>query len=149
MYILNKIKSSVLKGKIKLTEFFNIFQKSDQSISKVKLNSAVNSLIIVVSCFSLPCLCLSAFSPFITASMRLIIIIAALCPLIILCFSYLYLLFKKPDYLRSEEFHIQKIVLETFGEKGIEYTADQLKNMRLLTKSDSQLSDSNKGNANE
>lgn len=38
------------------------------------------------------------------------------------------LLLRKPDYLRSEEYHLQKLSMELMGEKGAEFaaTADHL-----------------------
>ena len=37
------------------------------------------------------------------------------------CTGFFYLLFKKPDYLRSEDFHIKKFATEMIGEKSAEF----------------------------
>ena len=55
-------------------------------------------------------------------------------PIGIACFSFVYFLLKKPDYLRSEEFHIQKFSLELLGEKGIEFTEKQLNYLKSLAR---------------
>jgi hypothetical protein len=102
------------------SDLVRILEKSDSTISRVTTKSAINSMLWLAGLISLPCFVLSAL---VSAPIQYIFIGIGCIPLLIAAFSYIYLLLQNPDYLRSEDFHIQKYSMELLGEKGSEFDA--------------------------
>jgi len=115
--------------------------KANFAISKVTTRSAINPILWLVGLISISCFILATIS---SSPLKWVFIIIGCTPLGVACFSFIYLLFKKPDYLRSEEFHIRKFSLEHFGEKGIEFTEEQVTYLESLSKPIPYLQESDK-----
>ena len=102
-----------------------ILQRSNSAISKVAAKSAVNPILWLSALISLPLCALAAFTD---PPLKWIFVGIGSIPILLTCVGFIYFMLKKPDYLRSEKFHIQKYSLEYLGEKGkeIPITADHL-----------------------
>jgi hypothetical protein len=99
---------------------FNLLSKAEFIFGKVKVSSILNSMLWVCFFISLPSFYFSVSSTGIWKCMYFGI---AILPILITCFTYIYFVWKNPDYLRSESFQIQKRTLEYLGEKGKEFAA--------------------------
>ncbi len=83
----------------------------------IRVKSAVNPLLWLCGLISLPLFLIQ----FVLGSFLFYLSSIAILPIIAVLVAYFYFMFKNPDYLRSEEFHIQKKSLELIGEKGQEF----------------------------
>jgi hypothetical protein len=54
----------------------------------------------------------------VTDWLREVLVLLGALPVLVACGSYLYLMFRRPDDLKSEEFQLRKLALELIEEKG-------------------------------
>ena len=95
-----------------------------ESVAKqVGVKSAVNASLWSCLVISLPLFLLSNQS---VGSKSIAFFLVALLPLLAFIFSYIYFLFKNPNYLRSEGYHIRADALRLFGDRDnpLKATAD-------------------------
>ena len=106
--------------------------RENVAISKVVVKSALNSILYIIGLVSIPCFIIAHFS---SSPFNWVFIVIGCLPILVTCFGFLYLLLSKHrDYLRSEEFHIQKFTLEYLGQKGKELTEGQINSLTALAK---------------
>lgn len=99
-------------------------------VKQVGVKSAVNASLWSCAVISLP----SLFISYETSGFKAVAFFAvALLPVLAFIFSYIYLLFKNPNHLRSEGYHLRADLLRTFGDKDnpLNATADDA--VRLIT----------------
>lgn len=100
---------------------FNNFGKLFRAVGflgKVSVNSALNPLLWLVGIFLL-FFFIALFHKLEFWIIAVLLFFLFLILATLLC-SFVYLMLKKPDYLRSESYQIQKINMESLGEKNKE-----------------------------
>lgn len=104
------------------TEILNTILKPLKAfglLGKISVNSALNPLLwaMGIFLFFMAAILISGQVDFL-----IIIIFVILLFLIVLCLlgGFLYFMFKKPDYLRSETYQLQRYSMEMMGEKNKE-----------------------------
>lgn len=114
-----------------MENFLKLLQRSDLLVSKVTVRNIINTMLWLTAVISPTCFILAAFTD---PSIRFFFLVIGIVPVVITIFSFVYCLFTNPDYLRSEQFHIQKYSIETLGEKGTEFTEQELSYLKHLSK---------------
>ncbi|MCK4251850.1 hypothetical protein KAX97_10400 [candidate division WOR-3 bacterium] len=114
-----------------MDNFFKLLQRSDLLVSKVTVRNIINTMLWLTAVISPICFILAAFTD---PSIRFYFLMIGIAPVTITIFGFVYCLFTNPDYLRSEQFHIQKYSIETLGEKGVELTEQEISYLKHLSK---------------
>lgn len=99
-----------------------LLQRSSNAAAQIRVNSALNPILWLCVFVSPLCFYLASSTP--REKLVILFMIIGCCPILIACIGFLYLLFRKPDYLRSEKFHLQKLSTEILGSKGHELSTD-------------------------
>lgn len=104
----------LLNNLLKPFKAFNI-------LGKVTVNSALNPLLWAMTIFLI---FMGVILILGTVDFWIIVIFIIIFLLIVLCLltGFLYFMFKKPDYLRSESYQLQRYGIEMMGEKNKENT---------------------------
>lgn len=91
------------------------FTKITEQVSKIKVKNVVDMLLF----YGLWVLVLAVLAGIFSKFVWVIIVLFCFAGLLFLIagFGYVYFLFKNPDYLRSEEYHLRKQSLEILGDK--------------------------------
>ena len=58
------------------------------------------------------------FSLALDGALRVVLVALGGLPIVVACASYIYLMLRRPDDLKSEEFQLRKLALELIQEKG-------------------------------
>lgn len=88
--------------------------QSNSLVQKVAVRTAVNASLWACGVISVP---LFYFTTRITGWIQIALFVVALAPVGSFVFSYFYLLFKNPEYLRSEGYQLRAQSLRLLGEK--------------------------------
>lgn len=88
--------------------------QTDKLAQQVAVKAAVNPSLWACLVISLPCI---YFSTKTSGWISIVCFATALLPIIAFVFSYIYLLFKNPEYLRSEEYQLRMNSLRLIGDK--------------------------------
>lgn len=88
---------------------------------QVSSRSAVNPTLWACAVISLPLFILTSFA---TGWLAIAFFVVALIPLVLFLCSYVYMLFKNPKLLRSEDFHLRAEAMGLFGDKDNPMNAD-------------------------
>ena len=88
---------------------------------QVSSRSAVNPTLWACAVISLPLFILATF---VSGWMSIAFFVVALIPIVLFLGSYVYMLFKNPKLLRSEDFHLRAEAMELFGDKDNPMDAD-------------------------
>lgn len=96
----------------------NIMQTCGAAGRQLKVRSALDPIVLL--CIVWSPVALGFALKFDTRPMlQSVLVFGAFCPPGIACFSYLYMLFKKPEMLRSEKLQIQQQAMELIQRKGV------------------------------
>jgi hypothetical protein len=91
--------------------------KITSALQTLRVRSAVNPLLWLCALISFPIFSIGI----VKGTLSWYLVITALLPIFAVLYAYFYFMRSNPDYLRSEEFQIQKKTLELIGEKGQEF----------------------------
>jgi len=88
--------------------------KADQFVQKITVQSAVNPSLWACVVISIPLFILSSKT---SGWFSIVGFITALLLILVFIFSYIYLLFKNPEYLRSEGYQLKMNTMRLLGDK--------------------------------
>lgn len=97
---------------------------------QVSSKSAVNPTLWACAVISLPLFILAAIA---TSWIAIAFFIVALIPIALFLGSYIYMLFKNPNLLRSEDFHLRAEAMGLFGDKDNPLNADASDVIAVIT----------------
>ena len=100
--------------RIQVGQQMNFPYRTDQIAQQVTVRSAVNPSLWACAVISFPLFCLSTQ---VNDWRSIAFFIIGIIPVISFCFSYFYLLFKNPEYLRSEEYQLRMNSIRLLGDK--------------------------------
>jgi hypothetical protein len=99
-----------------MTEIFERLVRSSHDASvRLKVRSTLNPMLWLCGIVCPVCF---GFSLALDGALRVVLVALGGLPIVVACASYVLLMFRRPDDLKSEEFQLRKMALELIEEKG-------------------------------
>lgn len=92
-----------------------VTHSASEAMVRLRVKSALNPLLWLCGLISIPAMIAALFT---SGGLQVFLAVLTALPPAAACVAYAYLLYKDPDKLQSEEYQIQKRVLDIIEEKG-------------------------------
>lgn len=92
-----------------------VTRSASEANVRLRVRSALNPLLWLCGVVSIPSISAALFAE---GGLRILLACLAAMPPVIACIAYCILLYRDPDKLQSEEYQIQKRILDIIEEKG-------------------------------